>query len=443
MTTDSSGSERAARMPGNGAQALARGLLDAQRELAERHLNLARAGVLLLLAAAALGYSGQLSPELNRLNLALLALTLSWTFAQFVRFAGGRPLPRWLYLANPVVDLTAVTVVMAGYGLAHTAALAFKSPMLLAYFVILAARPIASSTRTAAAVAALAVLEYGAVLLYFVVTGRLTPVDSPLAATTGAGVSLLDEGAKLLFLGVAGAISTYATAWHERMAISYFEQARDRERLEVQLAQAQLQSLRLQLQPHFLFNALNTIAALVTSDPRSAERMVLRLSELLRQTLHNATEQEVPLAREMELLSPYLEIQRLRFADRLTIELDVPPELECALVPSLLLQPLVENSIRHGISPRASGGMVRVTARRDGDRLRVEVADDGVGARSWNGEQPREGVGLGTTRARLRHLYADAQEFTIAAPPSGGCLVRLTMPYRPAPARQPALEATA
>jgi two-component sensor histidine kinase len=426
-----------------GARALARGLLDAQRELAERRLNLARAGVLLLLAAAALGYSGQLSPALNRLNLALLALTLSWTFAQYVRYAGGRALPHWLYLANPVVDLTAVTVVMAGYGLAHTAALAFKSPMLLAYFVILAARPIASSTRTAAVVAALAVLEYAAVLGYFLATGRLTPVDSPLAATVGGGVSLLDEGAKLLFLAVAGVISTYATAWHERMALSYFEQARDRERLEVQLAQAQLQTLKLQLQPHFLFNTLNTIAALVTSDSRAAERMVLRLSELLRQTLHNAAEQEVPLSRELELLSPYLEIQRLRFADRLTIDLEIAPDVSSALVPSLLLQPLVENSIRHGISPRASGGHVQVRAERRGDDLRVEVTDDGIGSRAWNGSVPREGVGLGATRGRMRHLYGDAHRFEIEAPPTGGFTVRLTMPYRPSPARRSALEATA
>ncbi len=171
--------------------------------------------------------------------------------------------------------------------------------------------------------------------------------------------------------------------------------------------------------------------------------MVLRLSELLRQTLHNAAEQEVPLSRELELLSPYLEIQRIRFADRLTIQLDIAPDVATALVPTLVLQPLVENSIRHGISPRASGGSVRVRAERRGDALLVEVADDGIGARAWSGSAPREGVGLGATRGRMRHLYGDAHRVEIEAPATGGFAVRLTMPYRPSPTRHAALEATA
>jgi two-component system LytT family sensor kinase len=279
-------------------------------------------------------------------------------------------------------------------------------------------------------IAVLAVLEYAAILTYFVATNRLDLVTSPLAASSGAGVSLLDEGAKLLFLAVAGAIATYATAWHERMATSYFEQARVRERLEGQLAQAQLQALRLQLQPHFLFNTLNTIAALVSTDARAAERMVTRLSELLRQTLHSASEQEVPLSRELEMLSPYLEIQRLRFSDRLRVDIDVDPDVETALVPSLLLQPLIENAIRHGITPRAAGGRVQVRARREGDFVRIEVADDGIGFRAWTGRSPREGVGLGTTRGRLRHLYGSTHHLALDAPPEGGFTVRLAIPHR-------------
>ncbi|HJU89305.1 MAG TPA: histidine kinase [Gemmatimonadaceae bacterium] len=411
---------------------LPRQLLEAQRELAERRLNGARAAILVLLATAALGYASQLPDSVNQLNLALLAVTLTWTFAQYARYSGGHALPSWLYLANPIVDITAVTFVLGGYGITHDAALAFKSPIILTYFVILAARPIASSTRTATVIAVLVVVEYAAVLAYFVATGRLDLVASPLAASTGAGISLLDEGAKLLFLAVAGAMATYATAWHERMALSYFEQARVRERLEGQLAQAQLQTLRLQLQPHFLFNTLNTIAALVSSDARAAERMVTRLSDLLRQTLNNAAEQEVTLARELELLSPYLEIQRLRFADRLRVDFNIAPDAENALVPSLLLQPLIENAIRHGITPRAAGGRVDVRARRDGEYLRIEVADDGIGFRAWSGRTPREGVGLGATRGRLRHMYGAAHHLTLDAPPEGGFTVRLAIPYREA-----------
>ncbi len=407
-----------------------RRLLQAQRELAERRLNGARMAVLVLLGTAALGYASQLPRAVNALNLVLLAVTLAWSVAQHALFSRGRPLPSWLYVVNPIVDLTAVSVVLAGYGITHSAALAFKSPIVLAYFVILAARPIASSTRTATMIAVLAVLEYATVLGYFVVSGRLDLVTSPLAASTGAGVSLLDEGAKLLFLTVAGAIATYATAWHERMATSYFEQARVRERLEGQLAQAQLQALKLQLQPHFLFNTLNTIAALVSTDARAAERMVTRLSDLLRQTLHSASEQEVPLSREIEMLSPYLEIQRLRFSDRLRVEIDVEADAEAVLVPSLLLQPLIENAIRHGITPRAAGGRVQVRARRDGQFLRVEVADDGIGFRAWTGRSPREGVGLGTTRGRLRHLYGTSHHLALDAPPEGGFTVRLTIPWR-------------
>ena len=421
--------------PPDERQDLAKRLLEAQRELAERRLNGARAAILVLLGTAALGYASQLPTTVNQLNLAPLAVTLTWTFAQYARYSGGHALPSWLYLANPIVDITAVTVVLAGYGITHDAALAFKSPIVLAYFVILSARPIASSTRTATVIAVLVVLEYAAVLAYFVATGRLELVASPLAASTGAGISLLDEGAKLLFLAVAGAMATYATAWHERMALSYFEQARVRERLEGQLAQAQLQTLRLQLQPHFLFNTLNTIAALVSSDARAAERMVTRLSDLLRQTLNSAGEQEVTLARELELLSPYLEIQRLRFADRLRVEFSIASDAENALVPSLLLQPLIENAIRHGITPRASGGRVEVRARRDGDFLRVEVADDGIGFRAWSGRTPREGVGLGATRGRLRHMYGSAHHLALDAPPEGGFTVRLTIPYRAEPAR--------
>jgi sensor histidine kinase YesM len=178
------------------------------------------------------------------------------------------------------------------------------------------------------------------------------------------------------------------------LAISYFRQARDREQLEARLERAQLQTLKLQLQPHFLFNTLNTITALISVDPRVAERMVSGLSELLRLSLRNAGEQEVPLSRELELLEHYVEIQQVRFRDRLTVTLEIAPDTMHAMVPNFILQPLVENAIRHGIGPRASAGHVDVRAYRENGSLHLRVADNGVASRNLHAR----GLGSGTRR---------------------------------------------
>ena len=262
----------------------ARHLLDIQRERAERLLNGVRAGVLVLLAIAALAYAPSLTPALNRVNVLVLTPTLAWTLAQYVIFYRRERLPGWLSIANPVVDITGVSAIILGYALAQSAALALKTPIFLSYFVILAARPIASSTARAAFAAALAVGQYALLVQFFVTSGRIA-TTSPLAAPGVSGVSLLDESAKVLLLALAGAVATYATAWHERLAISYFRQARDREQLEARLERAQLQTLKLQLQPHFLFNTLNTIAELVHDDPDTADRMITGLCDLLRRAL--------------------------------------------------------------------------------------------------------------------------------------------------------------
>lgn len=407
-----------------------RPLLEQHRARAERLLNGVRALVLLLLATAALAYAPALPRALNVLNVLVLAPTLAWTFAQWVLFYREDRLPGWLAVVNPVVDITAVTVIIGGYGLTQSAALALRSPIFLAYLAILASRPITSSTRKAAAAVALVVAEYGALLAFFIATGRVTIIASPIAASAGPGISPLDEGAKLLLVAVAGGVATYATAWYERLLTSYHRQMRDREQLEAQLARAQLQTLKLQLHPHFLFNTLNTITALITTEPRAAERVVTGLSELLRLSLHSAGEQEVPLERELELLRRYVEIQQVRFPDRLRVEIRVTAEACRALVPNLILQPLVENAIRHGIAPRASGGLVEIRAARDGDVLRLSVSDDGLGARAA-GARAGEGVGLSNTRARLRHLYGDRQQFRAEAGEHGGFVVDLVIPYRP------------
>ncbi|MDQ3698762.1 MAG: histidine kinase [Gemmatimonadota bacterium] len=407
-------------------------LLHGERERAERRLNGLRAAILLLLATAALAYAPSLTPALNRVNVIVLAPALAWTVGQYVLFYRSGPLPAWLFVVNPVVDITAVTAIIGGYGLAQSSALALKTPIFLAYFVILAARPVTSSTRKAAAVAALAVVEYGALVLFFAATGRFAAAANPVAASATATVSPLDEGAKLLLLAVAGAIATYATAWHERVATIHLRASRDREQLEVRLAQAQLRNLKLQLHPHFLFNTLNTITALISTEPRGAERMVSGLSELLRLSLRNAGDQEVTLARELEVLAHYVEIQQIRFPDRLTVAVDVAADARQALVPNLILQPLVENAIRHGLAPRAAPGRIEVRATRRNGALELRVSDDGVGLRQESDARQGQGIGLANTEARLQHLYGARHRFELQSGDSGGFIVTIEIPFRSA-----------
>ena len=408
----------------------ARELLAEQRDRAERLLNRVRIGVLVLLGLAALAYSPTLSSELNAVNAGVLLPTLLWALLQQVWLYRRRRLPDWVAIANPVVDVTAVTATILGYGLAQSASLALKSPAVLAYFVVLASRPIASSVSKAASVATLAVLQYALVIALLVAAGRVGQFTTPLGASVGHGIALLDEAATLLLLAVAGAVATYATAWHEQLVRGYLVETRERAKAQDQLSEARLQSLRLQLQPHFLFNTLNAITALIGSEPRAAERMVAGLSDLLRASLRSANEQEVPLARELEHLKLYTDIQRTRFGDRLDVQLDVEPSTRGAMVPSLLLQPLVENAIRHGLAPRAIGGQVCVSASREGEELRLEVRDDGVGAETRGGALSREGVGLANTRERLRRLHGDQQRFGYETRPGAGFSVRIALPFR-------------
>ena len=406
----------------------ARVVLDRQRDRAERMLNRARLIVLVLLGVAALVYAPSLTPALNRVNVSVLVPILGWTLLQGQLFYRRPHLPAWLGVANPVADIAAVTAIIGGYAFAQSATLALKTPIFLMYFVILAALPIAASTRKAAAVACMAFGCYGALVGFFFATGQLPTVLDPVTASQAASVSLLDEGAKLLLLAVAGAIATYATNWQERLATSFSRATEEREQLEARLARAQLQSLRLQLHPHFLFNTLNTINALIGTDRHAAERVVSGLSELLRMSLSSASEQEVSLARELELLAHYIEIQQIRFQDRLTVSFRIDPDARHALVPNLMLQPLVENAIRHGVAPRAAPGHVVVTASRRDGRLDLSVVDDGVGENP-RGEH-RDGVGLGNTRARLLSLYGGDHRFEAGGAASGGFAVRIEIPFR-------------
>jgi signal transduction histidine kinase len=213
----------------------------------------------------------------------------------------------------------------------------------------------------------------------------------------------------------------------------YHRKFREREKravqLEGQLVQAQLQALKMQLHPHFLFNTLNSISALLHQDPGLADRMIARLGDFLRLTLDNSGSQEVTLQRELEFLKCYLEIERVRFQDRLTVSYDVAPETLDAMVPNLVWQPIVENAIRHAIAPRAGSGRIEVRAQRIGSKLQLQVKDDGPGLSSKQGSNGSKGVGLANTRERLRQLYGDEQRFELGGGSDPGLVVTLEIPF--------------
>ncbi len=215
--------------------------------------------------------------------------------------------------------------------------------------------------------------------------------------------------------------------WH------YYQAYRERERqaaaLATELVQARLQALRMQINPHFLFNTLNTISALIHENPDAADRMIVRLSGLLRRTLDRGDVQEVPLREEIEFLKSYLEIEQMRFPDRLTVTFDIEPKTNELLVPHLILQPLVENALRHGILPREEAGRVEISARLvNGEHLELKVRDNGNGLAPTNGTPEREGIGLKNVRSRLAQLYGGAQEFEIGNATGGGVEARLRLP---------------
>jgi two-component system LytT family sensor kinase len=222
---------------------------------------------------------------------------------------------------------------------------------------------------------------------------------------------------------VYGAIVTAAHG------VVYFEQSRERDHLAARLADVRLQLLSMQLQPHFLFNTLNTIAELVHGDPDAADYMITGLSDLLRRTLELGPTQEIPLHAELDLLGRYLDIQKARFGDRLNVTIAIDDGAQAASVPVLLLQPLVENAIRHGLAERVSSGRIDIAARRNGTRLIITVTDDGPGA-ATHVASAHERVGLGNTRARLEALYGAQHQFGLTNAPGQGARVSLEIPFR-------------
>ncbi len=217
-----------------------------------------------------------------------------------------------------------------------------------------------------------------------------------------------------------------AAAQVERLVRTARERDRRKLRLEAQLAEARLQTLRTQLQPHFLFNALNTISVLMREDVDTAERILLQLSLLLRRSLESSEAHEVTLGEEIEFLESYLEIEQARFGGRLAYRILVADPLRDVRVPALVLQPLVENALRHGLATRAGPGRVEIRAERHGDCLQLCVSDDGRGLPAATIER----IGLANSRARLRLLYADRHRFEVRNSERGGVIAEIELPWR-------------
>ena len=279
-------------------------------------------------------------------------------------------------------------------------------------------------------------------------TGPTDPGREWTLAGSFGRLRLLDE--LIVYLGVLAAGYARAALFqvHERRAEAERLLA-DRARLEAQLAQARLSALQMQLHPHFLFNTLHAVSALVERDPAGVRTLVARLSSLLRRVL-DAPAEVVPLREEAAFLRDYLDVQRVRFQGRLEVEEDWAPGTLDALVPALVLQPLVENAVGHGVSRLEEGvGTVRLAAQRDGGRLVLTVEDNGPGldaappgGRGRAGLATSEGVGLSNTRARLDALYGPAAALALEPAPGGGAVARVTLPFRPAPAGDGAAAAT-
>ena len=295
--------------------------------------------------------------------------------------------------------------------------------------------------------AALHLLPGALILLamFFVVEGIRQVVIAPLVraleiASTPAAIKYLQiaedfslqdravEGFRryvvfFIFVYFATVILYHSVAHYRELARARLES----ERLETLLARSQLDALKLQLQPHFLFNTLNTVSSLMTRDVQLARRVLARLSDLLRQSLRDSARHEITLRSELEFLDSYMEIQQARFASRLVLSKDIESSAYDFLVPRMILQPLVENSIRHGMTDGEAKLVIAVRAFAEGGTLTLVVSDNGRGLST---DDVREGVGLRNTRERVQQLYRELGELTLSEPPRGGFEVVITMPAR-------------
>jgi LytS/YehU family sensor histidine kinase len=287
-------------------------------------------------------------------------------------------------------------------------------------------------------------IHFGGVLVFTFLHAAITAAARVviLRYAWGRPASYWPQLRELFFLNFDWESMTYWAVIGLSHAVHFHREARNRAltsaQLETRLAEAQLQALQRQLHPHFLFNTLHTISALMHRDVEAADAMLARLSDLLRLTLDRIGNQQVSLREELDFVTKYVEIERARYGDRLRVEVDVDPDALDAAVPSFVLQPLVENAVRHGIAPQLKGGRIWIRAVRNSDRLRLVVGDDGHGVSSDKLLAFNTGVGLTNTRTRLQHLYGEGHTFDFKTPPGGGLEVTVIIPFsvdtEPAPA---------
>jgi signal transduction histidine kinase len=248
---------------------------------------------------------------------------------------------------------------------------------------------------------------------------------------TGEGASFGEIFHPLLVRTFPFNLLVYGVILSVSHALDYYRKYHERTvqtlELERHLTEARLQALLHQLKPHFLFNTLNGIASLMHTDVDAADRMLVRLSELLRITMSHTGAPQTTLREEIAFLERYLEIEKIRFRNRLDVEIDVDDDAIDAQVPSLILQPMVENAMRHGVEPNARMGRIELRGKRIDDTLVLTVTDNGSGIPAGGPRQ--EGIGIANTRARLAELYGNLQKFELVNRPEGGLCVRITIPF--------------
>ncbi len=271
-------------------------------------------------------------------------------------------------------------------------------------------------------------VTFAAWTTFLVVTFRPFGSDYPKEALPAFQSGILDDLLTTILFYALILSMNHVFESRERLMTQNMQLAQ----LNEQLAHAQLSALRRQIEPHFLFNALNSIAGLIReSKSKEAIAMLVSLSDFLRRTLSESNRQEVPLSEELDFVQQYLATQKVRFAERLQLSVDVPVELQNAAIPNLILQPLVENAIKHGIAKIKEGGAVRIAASMRDNQLRISVSNDGPSLEAdW--QHGSTGVGVTNGRARLRALYGDAESVVMNPRSHGGVEVAITMPLRPA-----------
>lgn len=257
------------------------------------------------------------------------------------------------------------------------------------------------------------------------------PVSFPSFIDSLLAFRFLDELMLYLFVLAAGFARNYFHQYQKNLEETV-QLRTEAAALKTQLVEARLQALRMQLNPHFLFNTLNAVSILVERDPRGVRKMITRLSDLLRYTLDEENAQEVPLEQELNFLDSYFEIQKIRFQGRLEVEKHIDQDVQHALVPSLILQPIAENAIKHGVSRIVEHGNITLYATRQGERLILSIQDNGPGLEATNSEPSPNGtgqIGLRNTRQRLQELYGKAAHLNLESPVEGGTIATISLPY--------------